>query len=247
MNKLYAIKIKQADGNYGAAIPICALAQNIDWNNTLTLTDILGQVDTSVSIQDQINNLKNTKANQTAINALETKINNAIEFSTHDNEIRDARIGIDGSSYNSIKQRLDAEYTIHSNEIINIQNTVTEEIEEKIQEVEENVQNIIQQESESQKAKNIPQNITIAVADWSLSGSLFVVQKTCNKATTDNYNALTFIPQNPNPATKAGLQTLQKNLSYLFSRPTVGNKTVTFTAVTKPTIPLTFSVIGGVA
>jgi hypothetical protein len=75
---------------------------------------------------------------------------------------------------------------------------------------------------------------------------LFVVQKTCNKATTDNYNVLTFIPQNPNPATKAGLQTLQKNLSYLFSRPTVGNKTVTFTAVTKPTIALTFSVIGGV-
>lgn len=88
MNKLYAIKIRQEDGSYGAAIPIHALAANIDWNNALTLVDILGQVDTSMSIQDQINNLKNTKANQSAINALEIKINNAIKAiqqTSHDN------------------------------------------------------------------------------------------------------------------------------------------------------------------
>jgi hypothetical protein len=38
---------------------------------------------------------------------------------------------------------------------------------------------------------------------------------------------------------------LQKNLSYLFTRPTIGDKKVTFTAVTKPTIALTFAVVGG--
>lgn len=90
-----------------------------------------------------------------------------------------------------------------------------------------------------------PENITIAVADWTASGALFTAVKNCTKASTSAYANLTFVPQNPNPATKAGLQTLQKNLSYLFTRPTIGNGTVTFTAVTKPTIPLTFSVVGG--
>lgn len=95
------------------------------------------------------------------------------------------------------------------------------------------------------QALDTPENITIAVADWTASGALFTAQKTCNKASTANYCNLVFIPQNPSPATKAGLQTLQKNLSYLFVRPTIGNKTVTFTAVTKPTIALTFAVVGG--
>ena len=90
-----------------------------------------------------------------------------------------------------------------------------------------------------------PEDITIAVADWTASGALFTAVKNCTKASTSAYANLTFVPQNPNPATKAGLQTLQKNLSYLFSRPNIGNGSVTFTAVTKPTIPLTFSVVGG--
>lgn len=90
-----------------------------------------------------------------------------------------------------------------------------------------------------------PENITIAVADWTASGALFTAVKNCTKASTSAYANLTFVPQNPNPATKAGLQALQKNLSYLFSRPNIGNGSVTFTAVTKPTIPLTFSVVGG--
>ena len=211
MDKLYAIKIKQEDGSYGAAIPIHALATNIDWNNVLTLVDILGQVDTSMSIQDQINNLKNTKANQNAINALEIKIDNAI------NGVVQA---IQQTSYDSLEERLNSGFLTVNVEIAKIQ---------------ENIQEM-----------NTPQNITIAIADWVSSGSLFTAQKICNKATTDSYNTLTFIPQNPDPATKAGLQILQKNLSYLFSRPTIGNKIVTFTAVTKPTIPLTFSVVGGI-
>ena len=212
MDKLYAIKIRQEDGSYGATIPIHALAANIDWNNALTLVDILGQVDTSISIQDQINNLKNTKANQNVINALETKIDNAI---------RSAIQAIQQTSYDSLEERLNSGFLAVNVEIAKIQ---------------ENIQEM-----------NTPQNITIAIADWVSSGSLFTAQKTCSKATTDSHSTLAFIPQNPDPATKTGLQTLQKNLSYLFSRPTIGDKIVTFTAVTKPTIPLTFSVVGGIA
>lgn len=204
MDKLYAIKIRQADGSYGAAIPIYALAANVDWNNALTLVDILGQVDTSMSIQDQINNLKNTKANQSVINALEIKINNAIK-------------AIQQTSYDSLAERLDS-------------------INEEVTRIQETIEGM-----------EVFQDITIAITDWVSNGSLFTAQKTCSKATTDSRSTLTFIPQNPDPATKAGLQTLQKNLSYLFSRPTIGNKIVTFTAVTKPTIPLTFSVVGGIA
>ena len=102
MNKLYAIKIKQSDGTYGVPIPVSVLAENVDWNNTLSLVDILGQVDTSASIQDQINNLKNTKAAQVSINMLSQKVDNAVEYITRNSEILDARIGFDGTEYTSI-------------------------------------------------------------------------------------------------------------------------------------------------
>ena len=118
MDKLYAIKIKQSDGTYGAAIPICALAQNVEWNNTLNLVDILGQVDTSESIQDQINNLKRTRATQASVNALDQKVNNVIESITYNTEIVDAREGVDGTEYSTLDERLDAEYTAHDNAII---------------------------------------------------------------------------------------------------------------------------------
>ena len=110
MDKLYAIKIRQSDGTYGAAIPVSVLAENVDWNSTLSLVDILGQVDTSESIQDQINNLKNTKATQASVNALDQKVDNAVEYITHNSEIADAREGADGTEYNTLKERLDSEY-----------------------------------------------------------------------------------------------------------------------------------------
>ena len=83
MDKLYAIKIRQSDGTYGAAIPVSVLAENVDWNSTLSLVDILGQVDTSASIQDQINSLKNTRATQASVNALDQKVDNAVEYMMH--------------------------------------------------------------------------------------------------------------------------------------------------------------------
>ena len=110
MDRLYAIKIRQSDGTYGAAIPVSVLAENVDWNSTLNLVDILGQVDTSESIQDQINNLKNTKATQASVNALDQKVDNAVEYITHNSEIAEARVGADDTSYSSLKERLDGEY-----------------------------------------------------------------------------------------------------------------------------------------
>lgn len=102
MDKLYAIKIKQSDGTYGVAIPISVLAENVDWNDSLNLVDILGEVDTSESIQDQINRLRNTKANQSTINMLSQKIDNAVNFIINNSEIADARMGYDGSMYESL-------------------------------------------------------------------------------------------------------------------------------------------------
>ena len=110
MDKLYAIKIRQSDGTYGAAIPVSVLAENVDWSSTLSLVDILGQVDTSESIQDQINNLKNTRATQASVNALDQKVDNAVEYITHNSEIAEARVGADDTSYSSLKERLDGEY-----------------------------------------------------------------------------------------------------------------------------------------
>lgn len=95
------------------------------------------------------------------------------------------------------------------------------------------------------RALDTPENITIAVADWVASGVLFKATKDCTKASTAAYCRVEFIPQNPATQTKAGLQTLQKNLAYLFARPELGNGKVTFTAVVKPTISLTFAAVGG--
>ena len=116
MDKLYAIKIRQSDGTYGAAIPVSVLAENVDWNSTLSLVDILGQVDTSASIQDQINSLKNTRATQASVNALDQKVDNAVEYMMHNSQIADAREGVDGTEYNSLKERLDTEYNILQSE-----------------------------------------------------------------------------------------------------------------------------------
>ena len=109
MDKLYAIKIKRDDGSYGDEIPINVLAENVDWDASHTLVDILGTVDTSTSIQDQITNLVNTKATQTSVNSLQTRFNNAIAAVTQDTEVIDARVGSDDTVYTVLKNRLDSE------------------------------------------------------------------------------------------------------------------------------------------
>lgn len=127
MDKLYAIKIKQSDDTYGEAIPISVLAENVSWNNTLSLVDILGEVDVSKSIQDQIDNLKNTKATQISVNALDQKVNNAVEYITHSSEVANARKGADGTEYSNLKERLNTEYNKLNNEVIKMGYTLANE------------------------------------------------------------------------------------------------------------------------
>lgn len=105
MDKLYAIKIKKADGTYGSEIPISALAENITWDNSHTLMDILGYIDTSTSVQAQINNLVGTKANQNDLNILQTRVDNIITptgEAPSAAEVQDARIGADGITYDTV-------------------------------------------------------------------------------------------------------------------------------------------------
>lgn len=63
MDKLTAIKIKYDNGTYSDEIPVGVLSENVEWDNTHTLVDVLGSinVDTSGTIQDQISKLFNEK------------------------------------------------------------------------------------------------------------------------------------------------------------------------------------------
>jgi len=59
MDKLTAIKIKYDDGTYSDEIPISVLSENVEWDNTHTLVDVLGSIDVDAkgTIQDQIDKL----------------------------------------------------------------------------------------------------------------------------------------------------------------------------------------------
>lgn len=90
-----------------------------------------------------------------------------------------------------------------------------------------------------------PVQVSIAVNDWTASGVNWTASKACAKASTADWCVLKLVPVNPDPQTAANLKALQKNVSYLYPNPTVGNGTLTFLAATKPTIALTFDVVGG--
>lgn len=80
MDKLTAIKIKYDDGTYSDEIPISVLSENVEWDNTHTLVDVLGSIDVDVTgtIQDQIDKLSN---NNTQFDTQLTSINdNLINF-----------------------------------------------------------------------------------------------------------------------------------------------------------------------
>lgn len=63
MDKLTAIKIKYDDGTYSDKIPVSVLSENVEWDNTHTLVDVLGSIDVDITgtIQDQISQLFNEK------------------------------------------------------------------------------------------------------------------------------------------------------------------------------------------
>lgn len=63
MDKLTAIKIKYEDGTYSDEIPVSVLSENVEWDSTHTLVDVLGSINVNVTgtIQDQISQLFNEK------------------------------------------------------------------------------------------------------------------------------------------------------------------------------------------
>lgn len=70
MDKLTAIKIKYDDGTYSDEIPVSVLSENVEWDSTHTLVDVLGSIDVDVTgtIQDQISQLFNEKVSATELN-----------------------------------------------------------------------------------------------------------------------------------------------------------------------------------
>ena len=71
MDKLTAIKIKYDDGTYSDEIPISVLSENVEWDSTHTLVDVLGSIDVDVTgtIQNQISQLFNEKVSNSDMQA----------------------------------------------------------------------------------------------------------------------------------------------------------------------------------
>ena len=71
MDKLTAIKIKYDDGTYSDEIPVSVLSENVEWDSTHTLVDVLGSIDVDVTgtIQDQISQLFNDKVSNSDMQA----------------------------------------------------------------------------------------------------------------------------------------------------------------------------------
>lgn len=86
MSKLTAIRIRYENGTFSGEIPVGVFAENVNWTDTIALTDILGQVDFEEkgSIQDQIDKLLADKINYSEINnyIAEWINNNAIPIET---------------------------------------------------------------------------------------------------------------------------------------------------------------------
>ena len=77
MDKLTAIKIKYDDETYSDEIPISVLSENVEWDSTHTLVDVLGSVDVDITgtIQDQISQLFNEKVSSSQLQNYVTAAN----------------------------------------------------------------------------------------------------------------------------------------------------------------------------
>lgn len=88
MDKLTAIKIKYDDGTYSDEIPVSVLSENVEWDSTHTLVDVLGSIDVDVTgtIQDQISQLFNEKvSNAQMINYVSDHLNTDVTLWLNEN------------------------------------------------------------------------------------------------------------------------------------------------------------------
>ena len=79
MSKLTTIRIRYENGTYSEQIPVGVFAENVNWTDTITLTDVLGQVafDTKGPIQEQIDKLLTEKVDYSQLNNyIEDWVNN---------------------------------------------------------------------------------------------------------------------------------------------------------------------------
>ena len=126
MDKLKSIKIKYQDGTYSDEIPIGVSIENVDYNDTKTLKQVLDLDITKGTVEERLNkqsndissmsttvNNANENANvaSTKADAVDTRLDNIIvESGTSDAETIAARTNTNtGITYTTLGQRLDAE------------------------------------------------------------------------------------------------------------------------------------------
>jgi hypothetical protein len=78
MNRIIAVKIKNADGTYSEEIPVGALAENIGWDEEHSLKDVIGNVNPSTeqSLKAQITALNNNIQQVNSNKASRADLNN---------------------------------------------------------------------------------------------------------------------------------------------------------------------------
>ena len=81
MDKLTAIKIKYDDGTYSDEIPISVLSENVEWDNTHTLVDVLGSIDVNAkgTIQAQIDKLSNNTQLTDVLGNIDVKADGTVQ------------------------------------------------------------------------------------------------------------------------------------------------------------------------
>ena len=113
MDKLTAIKIKYDDGTYSDEIPVSVLSENVEWDSTHTLVDVLGSIDIdgTGTIQDQISQLFNEKVSTTQLqsyvaNQLNTDVTNWLNNNVNpvgSAVVVDSSLSIEGAAADAAK------------------------------------------------------------------------------------------------------------------------------------------------
>lgn len=126
MDKLKSIKIKYQDGTYSDEIPIGVSVENVDYNDTKTLKQVLSLDVTKGTVEERLNKQsndissmsatvnnanENASAASTKADAVDARLDNIIvESGTSDAETIAARTNSNtGITYTTLDQRLDAE------------------------------------------------------------------------------------------------------------------------------------------